>query len=111
MRSLDQLTPEEADRVANVARALAHPLRVRILQHLTRKAAGASSLAKALNEPLGDVSYHLNVVLDRKYDVVRRVRTRKTLGHNETVYEVNRKALLLLLDPCTALEAATVASR
>jgi hypothetical protein len=45
-------------------RALAHPLRVRILQALTREAAGNEQLSALTGEALAKVDYHLRVLRD-----------------------------------------------
>src|SRR3954470_20557923 len=66
-RSPDE-TPE-----ARIAKALAHPLRARILERLGEREASPGELADALREPLGVVSYHVRVL--REYNCVELVRT------------------------------------
>ena len=47
-----------------VQRALAHPLRVRLLGELTAREASPVELARQLDERLGAVSYHVRVLAD-----------------------------------------------
>src|SRR5918998_6234739 len=48
----------------NLMKALAHPLRQRILMELTRRVASPSELAEEIGEPLGNVSYHVRMLVD-----------------------------------------------
>ncbi|HEX2085549.1 MAG TPA: helix-turn-helix domain-containing protein [Solirubrobacteraceae bacterium] len=45
-------------------KALAHPLRQRILIELTERVASPSELAEEIGEPLGNVSYHVRMLVD-----------------------------------------------
>jgi DNA-binding transcriptional ArsR family regulator len=45
-------------------KALAHPLRVKLLAALNQKVASPSELAEELDEPLGNVSYHVRNLAD-----------------------------------------------
>ena len=45
-----------------LVKALAHPLRVRILGVLQDRVASPSDLAEELNAPLGNVSYHVRIL-------------------------------------------------
>jgi DNA-binding transcriptional ArsR family regulator len=45
-------------------KALAHPLRQKILQELSERVASPSELAEELSEPLGNVSYHVRMLVD-----------------------------------------------
>src|SRR3954471_21478215 len=47
---------------ARIAKALAHPLRARILQRLGERTASPGDLAVELNAPLGGVSYHVRML-------------------------------------------------
>src|SRR5829696_4423237 len=58
---------------ARIAKALAHPLRARILQRLGERVASPGDLAVELGAPLGVVSYHVRMLRD--YDCVELVRT------------------------------------
>lgn len=74
-----------------VLRALNHPLRRRILRELNTAPASASALAKAFDEELGAVSYHLNQVLARECGVVELVETVARRGALEKVFGLNRE--------------------
>jgi DNA-binding transcriptional ArsR family regulator len=45
-------------------KALAHPLRQQLLIALSERVASPSELAEELNEPLGNVSYHVRMLVD-----------------------------------------------
>ena len=45
-------------------KALAHPLRQRILMELVTRVASPSELAEEFSEPLGNVSYHVRMLVD-----------------------------------------------
>ena len=47
-----------------MAKALAHPLRVQLLSALNEGVASPNELAKRLNEPLTNVSYHVRMLHD-----------------------------------------------
>ena len=47
-----------------MAKALAHPLRVQLLTALNEGVASPNELAKRLNEPLTNVSYHVRMLHD-----------------------------------------------
>jgi DNA-binding transcriptional ArsR family regulator len=47
-----------------VAKALAHPLRARILAILNDRVASPNQMAELLGEPLGNVSYHVKALVD-----------------------------------------------
>ena len=63
---------------ARIAKALAHPLRARILQRLGERVASPGDLATELGAPLGVVSYHVRMLRD--YDCVELVRTEPRRG-------------------------------
>jgi DNA-binding transcriptional ArsR family regulator len=63
---------------ARIAKALAHPLRARILQRLGERVASPGDLALELGAPLGVVSYHVRMLRD--YDCVELVRTEPRRG-------------------------------
>ena len=48
----------------NLMKALAHPLRQRILIELNKRVASPSELAEEIGEPLGNVSYHVRMLVD-----------------------------------------------
>ena len=45
-------------------KALAHPLRQRILMRLSEEVASPSEIAEEIGEPLGNVSYHVRMLVD-----------------------------------------------
>src|ERR671938_680391 len=61
-----------------IMKALSHPLRVRMLTLLHQKVASPSELADELDEPLGNVSYHMRFLADLK--MVKLVRTEPRRG-------------------------------
>jgi DNA-binding transcriptional ArsR family regulator len=62
-----------------LSKAFSHPLRARILQRLNeRGVASPNELARALREPVGNVSYHVRIL--RELDCVELVRTEPRRG-------------------------------
>jgi DNA-binding transcriptional ArsR family regulator len=68
-----------------IMKALSHPLRVRMLTLLSQKVASPSELADELDEPLGNVSYHMRFLAD--LNMVKLVRTEPRRGAVEHYYE------------------------
>jgi DNA-binding transcriptional ArsR family regulator len=68
-----------------IMKALSHPLRVRMLTLLNQKVSSPSEIAEELDEPLGNVSYHMRFLADLK--MVRLVRTEPRRGAVEHYYE------------------------
>ncbi|PSL57705.1 helix-turn-helix protein [Saccharothrix carnea] len=66
-------------------KALAHPLRQRLLFALGREPATTSQLAVALGAQKGNVGHHLKVL--REAGLVRVTRTRRVRGGTEQYYE------------------------
>jgi DNA-binding transcriptional ArsR family regulator len=73
-----------------LAKALAHPLRVRILTSLHRGISSPNQLAQELDEPLGNVSYHVKTLLE--YDCVELVKTEPRRGAVEHFYRATERA-------------------
>jgi DNA-binding transcriptional ArsR family regulator len=73
-----------------LAKALAHPLRVRILTSLHRGISSPNQLAQELGEPLGNVSYHVKTLLE--YDCVELVKTEPRRGAVEHFYRATERA-------------------
>src|SRR5215213_7721310 len=69
---------------ARIAKALAHPLRARILQRLGERVASPNDLAAELGAPLGVVSYHVRKLRD--YDCLELVRTEPRRGALQHFY-------------------------
>src|SRR5690349_9553067 len=68
-----------------IMKALSHPLRVRMLTLLNQKVSSPSELADELDEPLGNVSYHMRFLAD--LNMVKLVRTEPRRGAVEHYYE------------------------
>jgi DNA-binding transcriptional ArsR family regulator len=75
-----------------LAKALAHPLRVRILSSLSKGISSPNQLAQELGEPLGNVSYHVKTLLE--YDCVELVKTEPRRGAVEHFYRATDRAFL-----------------
>src|SRR3984885_13411017 len=73
-----------------LAKALAHPLRVRILSSLHKGISSPNQLAQELNEPLGNVSYHVKTLLE--FDCVELVKTEPRRGAVEHFYRATDRA-------------------
>lgn len=74
----------------NLAKALAHPLRVRILSSLHKGISSPNQLSQELDEPLGNVSYHVKTLLE--YDCVELVKTEPRRGAVEHFYRATERA-------------------
>ena len=77
---------------ARIAKALAHPLRARILQRLGERVASPGDLAVELNAPLGVVSYHVRMLRD--YECVELVRTEPVRGALQHFYRATARPTL-----------------
>jgi DNA-binding transcriptional ArsR family regulator len=77
---------------ARIAKALAHPLRARILQRLGERVASPGDLAAELGAPLGVVSYHVRMLRD--YDCVELVRTEPRRGALQHFYRATARPTL-----------------
>lgn len=73
-----------------MAKALAHPLRVRILTSLHKGISSPNQLSQELGEPLGNVSYHVKTLLE--YDCVELVKTEPRRGAVEHFYRATERA-------------------
>src|SRR3954471_9142842 len=74
---------------ARIAKALAHPLRARILQRLGERVASPGDLAVELNAPLGVVSYHVRMLRD--YHCAELVRTEPRRGALQHFYKATAR--------------------
>ncbi len=72
-------------------KALAHPLRQRILIELTERVASPSELAEEIGEPLGNVSYHVRMLVD--LDCIELVSTTPRRGALEHHYRATVPAV------------------
>ncbi len=67
-----------------IVKALAHPLRIRMLTVLNERIASPSELAGELDEPIGNVSYHMRTLAD--LGMVELMRTEPRRGAVEHYY-------------------------
>jgi DNA-binding transcriptional ArsR family regulator len=67
-----------------IVKSLGHPLRQRILHILSEGVASPNQLAQRLGEPLGNVSYHVKILLEN--DAIELVDTRPVRGAIEHFY-------------------------
>jgi DNA-binding transcriptional ArsR family regulator len=75
-----------------LVKALAHPLRVQILEALQGRTASPVALARQFRESLGNVSYHANALLD--VDCIERVRTQPKGGTIEHFYTARPRSFI-----------------
>jgi len=63
-------------------KALGHPVRLRVLDILNARVASPSELAKELNEPLGNIAYHVKILEETgSIELVRTAPVRGALEH------------------------------
>jgi DNA-binding transcriptional ArsR family regulator len=86
------MPPKEPAIDQRIMKALSHPLRVRMLTLLNQKVASPSELADELDEPLGNVSYHMRFLADLR--MVKLVRTEPRRGAVEHYYEALEPPLI-----------------
>lgn len=70
-------------------KAMGHPLRFRILEALNAKQASPSSLAETLGAPIGNVAYHVQVLLE--CEAIELVSTRRVRGATEHIYRATTR--------------------
>lgn len=75
----------------DMARALAHPLRIAILAALNKRVMSPSGFAKRFDEKLGNVSYHFRVLSG--YGLIEEVETRPARGALEHFYRAVKRVL------------------
>jgi DNA-binding transcriptional ArsR family regulator len=76
----------------NLVRALAHPMRVRILEALQGHTASPTELARQFRESLGVVSYHANALLE--VDCIELVSTQPKRGTIEHFYTARPRSFI-----------------
>lgn len=76
----------------SVAKAFAHPLRVRILGILNEKVASPNLLSQELDQSLNLVAYHVRVL--EKYRCIELVDTKQRRGATEHFYRASASQLL-----------------
>jgi DNA-binding transcriptional ArsR family regulator len=75
---------KEATVDQRLIKALGHPVRTRALQVLNTRVASPSELARELDEPLGNVAYHVKILEEN--DAIELVRTAPVRGALEHFY-------------------------
>src|SRR6201985_2114793 len=88
----DRPRPPGETAEARIPKALAHPLRARILQRLGERVASPGDLAVELGAPLGVVSYHVRMLRDS--DCVELVRTEPRRGALQHFYRATARPQL-----------------
>jgi len=84
--------PEGEQIDQNLVRALAHPMRVQILEALQGRTASPTELARRFRESLGVVSYHTNALLD--VECIEQVRTQPKRGTIEHFYTARPRSFI-----------------
>ena len=81
-------------------RALAHPLRARLLSELSARDGSPAELAEQLDEPLGVVSYHVRVLAQAGLlDLVDRTFKRGAVQHHYRARDLGIVTARLSLSP------------
>lgn len=75
----------------NVAKAMAHPLRVQIVAMLNQRVMSATMVAKEVDEQLQNVAYHFRVL--REKDLIEEVDSRQVRGSTEHFYRAKKRVL------------------
>jgi DNA-binding transcriptional ArsR family regulator len=84
--------PDEIDYVnRDMARALAHPMRIQILAELNKRAMSPSQFAKKFDLKTPNVSYHFRAL--QRLDCIEEVETRPVRGSVEHFYGATRRVL------------------
>lgn len=73
------------------AKALSHPIRVRALRILTERVASPSDIARELDLPVANVSYHVNALL--RLGCIEEVEHRHVRGAIEHMYRAVRRPM------------------
>jgi DNA-binding transcriptional ArsR family regulator len=75
----------------DVAKAMAHPLRVQIVAMLNKEVMSASTVAKRIDERLQNVAYHFRVL--REKGLIEEVYSRPVRGSTEHFYRAVKRVL------------------
>jgi DNA-binding transcriptional ArsR family regulator len=81
----------ERARATQELRALAHPLRLRLVEEFAGQARTTMQVAEAMGEPPTRLYHHVNAL--ERAGILRLARTRQVRGTTEKYYEVARKRL------------------
>ncbi|HEY0279154.1 MAG TPA: helix-turn-helix domain-containing protein [Solirubrobacterales bacterium] len=76
----------------DLVRALAHPMRVQILEALQGRTASPTELSKEFKQSLGVVSYHANALLE--VECIEQVRTQPKRGTIEHFYTAKPRSFI-----------------
>jgi DNA-binding transcriptional ArsR family regulator len=74
-----------------VAKAMAHPLRIQIVAMLNQRVMSATMIAKETGEPLQNVAYHFRVL--REKGLIEEVDSRQVRGSTEHFYLATKRVL------------------
>jgi DNA-binding transcriptional ArsR family regulator len=84
--------PGEVEYVdGQVAKAMAHPLRVQILATLNKRVMSPSEFSRCFDEKLQNTSYHFRVL--QKSDLIEEVGNRQVRGSTEHFYRATKRVL------------------
>jgi DNA-binding transcriptional ArsR family regulator len=75
----------------DVAKAMAHPLRVQIIAALNKRVMSASGFSKRFGEKLQNVSYHFRIL--KEYGLIEEVSSRPVRGSTEHFYRAVKRVL------------------
>lgn len=75
----------------DVAKAMAHPLRVQIVALLNQRVMSATMISKQIDEPLQNVAYHMREL--RKKGMIEEVSSRPVRGSTEHFYRATKRVL------------------
>jgi DNA-binding transcriptional ArsR family regulator len=75
----------------DVARAMAHPLRVQLVAMLNKQVLSATMISKQIDEPLQNVAYHMRVL--REKEMIEEVSSRPVRGSTEHFYRATKRVL------------------
>jgi len=75
----------------DVAKAMAHPLRIQIVAMLNQQVMSATMIAKKIDEPLQNVAYHFRIL--REKGLIEEVDSRPVRGSTEHFYQATKRVL------------------
>lgn len=75
----------------DVAKAMAHPLRIQIIAMLNQRVMSATMIAKQVDEPLQNVAYHFRIL--REKGLIEEVDSRPVRGSTEHFYRATKRVL------------------
>lgn len=91
-RSKKKADPKELSINQRLIKALAHPLRVRLLAYMNDREWSPNELSEKLNEGLSQVSYHVKVLKD--FEMIELTRTEPRRGAVEHYYRAIERAYI-----------------